>query len=265
MNKQRRPQSNRPGVTDGGPRTFQSAESQNTQEAHSPSTAPSTSTSQGRAGSPQPASCPSTINHQPSTTSQLPFEPAPTESHRAFQAFLCYFDLGRNRNLAEVARRTGAALNSVKGWSGRFAWKDRVRAYNTHLLQTRIQLETAAHRDVAALWTDRAQTFKAREWAAAEKLLASAQAVLDSFAGRDPNEISLSEVSRALEVASKIGRLATGLATDHQELTGPENGPLQIEITAALNKIYGKPIPGEVLDVQASPAPQPEPLTLPAK
>lgn len=53
-----------------------------------------------------------------------------------------------------------------------------------------------------------------------------------------------------VEVASKMGRLASGMATDKTEVTGEEGGPIRVEVEAALDKIYGKPIPGEVVDVQ---------------
>jgi hypothetical protein len=33
-------------------------------------------------------------------------------------------------------------------------------------------------------------------------------------------------------------------------VSGPEGGPISIEIDAALDKVYGKPLPGEVVDVQ---------------
>jgi hypothetical protein len=37
-------------------------------------------------------------------------------------------------------------------------------------------------------------------------------------------------------------------------VTGPNGGPLRLEVEAALNKIYGKPLPGEVLDVESTPS-----------
>jgi len=61
---------------------------------------------------------------------------------------------------------------------------------------------------------------------------------------------SLSEIARRLELASKLGRLASGLPTDHTELTGEDRGPLRVELTAALNKIYGS---ASVVDVECAP------------
>lgn len=61
-------------------------------------------------GDPQP----STLNSQLSSP-RLPREHAP-----AYEAFLVFRDLGQNRNLSEVARRTGRSLNTLGKWSAKF-------------------------------------------------------------------------------------------------------------------------------------------------
>ena len=66
---------------------------------------------------------------------------------------------------------------------------------------------------------------------------------------------NLADISRMLEVASKLGRLATGMATDKTEVTGEDGGPIRIELEAALRKVYGG-----VVDVEATAAPQPDAL-----
>ena len=56
---------------------------------------------------------------------------------------------------------------------------------------------------------------------------------------------TLGDVARLLDLASKLGRLSTGLATDKTELTGPDNGPIRVEFEEMLKKVYG-----EVIDVE---------------
>jgi hypothetical protein len=41
--------------------------------------------------------------------------------------------------------------------------------------------------------------------------------------------------------------MATGLATEHQEVTGADGGPIRVELEAALKKVYG-----DVVDVEAT-------------
>ena len=57
----------------------------------------------------------------------------------------------------------------------------------------------------------------------------------------------MGDIARMLELASKLGRVASGLATDKTEITGDGDGPIRVELEAAMKKIYG-----EVVDVEAT-------------
>jgi len=185
----------------------------------------------------------------------LPFSPSANESAKAFESFLCYFDIGQNRSFAKVVKLTGVHLNSVKQWAHRYGWCGRIRAYNTHLLRTRLAVETDARRNQAELRAQRALLFQDAEWKAAEKLLRASQNVLDLLVNTPPEKLSLSDVARALDIASKIGRLATGLATEQIAHGGEVNVNLQLEIETAIKKVYGP-----VVDVSPA-APDVSPLT----
>ena len=52
-----------------------------------------------------------------------------------------------------------------------------------------------------------------------------------------------------LEIASKLGRLATGLG-DGEHRKGDDLPAVRVEVTVALDKIYGEPLPGEIVDVE---------------
>ena len=181
----------------------------------------------------------------------LPFSPHPTESQKAFDCFLCYLDIGASRSLNRVAELTKVNHGTLKHWSRHYQWAERINEYQAHVLRTRLAIETAALENVAQLWADRTAAYKEREWAAAEKLLAVAQKCLDALHAKDPEDITLADVSKALAIATKIGRLSLGLATEKAEVT--TTTPIRIEVTAALDKIYGEPLPGEVIDVPALP------------
>jgi hypothetical protein len=71
---------------------------------------------------------------------------------------------------------------------------------------------------------------------------------------------NLADISRMLEVASKLGRLASGLATDKTEITGEDGGAIRVELEAALKKVYGQALPGPTVEVEGAPAPHPGPL-----
>ena len=97
-------------------------------------------------------------------------------------------------------------------------------------------------------WPGRSEQLRQQEWAMAQKLLAAAGALLDRLRFQSVAEASYSDVTRLLDLASRLGRLATGLQTDSTEVTGPGGGPISIEVEVALRKIYGQPLPGEVID-----------------
>jgi len=205
-------------------------------------------TSVARASNPQPPRGTQSFTRPSTLNSQLPFQPAPNESHKAFETFLCYFDIGQNRSFAKVAKLTGVNLNSVKMWAHRFDWRERVRAYNTELLRARLAVETDARRNQAELRAQRALQFQDAEWKAAEKLLRAAQNALDILIHTTPEKLSLADVARALEIASKLGRLATGLATEQIAHGGEVNVNLQLEIESAIKKVYGSTV-----EVESSP------------
>jgi hypothetical protein len=61
---------------------------------------------------------------------------------------------------------------------------------------------------------------------------------------------NLADIARMLEIASKLGRLATGLGTDGDRRRGDDLPAVRVEVRVALEKIYGEPLPGEVVDVE---------------
>lgn len=56
------------------------------------------------------------------------------ESIPAYEAFMLYLTMGRERNMAQVSRDLGKAENLIYRWSSRWRWQDRVAAYEEHFL-----------------------------------------------------------------------------------------------------------------------------------
>ena len=87
-----------------------------------------------------------------------------------------------------------------------------------------------------------------------EQCIAAAKRGLKAFMEREKVYANLADIARMLEVASKLGRLASGMATDKTELTGEDGGPIRVELSAALEKVYGA-----VVDVESTvPADSPQ-------
>ena len=177
------------------------------------------------------------------------FEKQPLESERAFAAFSLYLSLGPQRGLREVARKLDKSLTVVGDWSKKFDWPARVAAHSAHLAMVEREAIEAAARQNAAVWETREQKLKETEWEMHEAAIAAAKKGLAAYMEKDKVYANLADIARMLEIASKLGRLATGLG-DGAQRKGDDLPAVRVEVTVALEKIYGEPIPGEIVDVE---------------
>ncbi len=177
----------------------------------------------------------------------LPFEQQPREGNKAFAAFSLYLSMGPERNLRGLAQKLNKSLTIVGRWSSKFDWPARVAAYGTHLARVEREAIEAVARSKAAEWETREQKLRETEWEYHERAIAVAKRALDAFMEREKVYANLADIARILEVASRLGRLATGLGTDGERRKGDELPAVRVEVSVALEKIYGKPLPGEVL------------------
>jgi hypothetical protein len=189
----------------------------------------------------------------------LPFEKQPRESAKAFAAFSLYLSQGAERSTAAVAKELAKSEQLVRRWSAKFGWTDRVAAHAAHLAIVEREAIEAAARGKAAEWASREQKLRETEWAMHEAAIAAAKKGLAAYMEKDKVYANLADIARMLEIASKLGRLATGLGTDGDGRKADELPAMRVEVTVALEKIYGEPIPGEVaappaiIDVEAMP------------
>jgi hypothetical protein len=175
------------------------------------------------------------------------FEQQPKESGKAFEAFSVYLNLGPDRSLAAVGQKLGKSVGLIERWSRKFDWPGRVQAQAAYLATVEREATEAVARGKAAEWLKRQQEVREREWLMHEKCIAAAQRAFDAFMAREKVYANLADIARMLEVASKLGRLASGLATDKTEVTGEDGGAIRVELAAALNKVYG-----ETVEVESS-------------
>jgi len=81
----------------------------------------------------------STLNSQPA------FRRHPGETPRAFSAFMTYFQLGHARSLQAVADKLDENSGTVRNWSSRHDWAERLQACNSGLLQEQVRAQAALH------------------------------------------------------------------------------------------------------------------------
>ena len=187
----------------------------------------------------------------------LSFEQQPKESCKAFTAFALYLSMGAERSTAAVGRALGKSDGLMERWAARWRWVERVAAHASHLATVEREASEALARGKSAEWLTRQQQIREREWEMHEKCIEAARRGLKAFMEREKVYANLSDIARILEVASRLGRLASGMPTDRTELTGEDGGPLRIELSAALSKIYGQAEPApNVVDVEVTPVPK---------
>ena len=180
----------------------------------------------------------------------LEFEKQDRESGKAFAAFAVYLSMGSERSLALVGKQLGKSAGLIERWSKRYDWGGRVQAHGAHFATVEREATEAVARGKANEWLKRQQELREREWMMHEKCIAAAERGLKAFMEREKVYANLADIARMLEVASKLGRLAAGMATDKTEITGEDGGPIRVELSAALSKIYGDVVDVEVTQVR---------------
>ena len=174
------------------------------------------------------------------------FEKQPRESAKAFAAFSLYLSQGAERSIEECARKFLKSSRLLRRWAKKFDWPARVAAHGAHLAIVEREAIEAVARGKAAEWESREQKLRETEWAMHERAIAAAQKGLDAYMEREKVYANLADIARMLEIASKLGRLATGLG-DGERRKDDDLPAVRVEVTVALEKIYGEPLPGEVV------------------
>jgi hypothetical protein len=182
----------------------------------------------------------------------LPFEQQPRESAKAFAAFSLYLSQGAERSIEECARKFLKSSRLLRRWAKKFDWPARVAAHGAHLAVVEREAIEAVARGKAAEWESREQKLRETEWEMHERAIAAAKRGLDAYMEREKVYANLADIARMLEIASKLGRLATGLG-DGERRKDDDLPAVRVEVTVALEKIYGEPLPGEIVDVEATP------------
>jgi hypothetical protein len=105
-------------------------------------------------------------------------------------------------------------------------------------------------------WVMRHEEQREKEWALRCRLVELAETAIERWLA-DPKKCgSLEGIARLLDLASKLGRLASGMPTDRTEVTAEVRGEIDVEWEIALKRVYGvaEPpglVPGIVVDVEA--------------
>lgn len=132
------------------------------------------------------------------------------ESSKAYKLFCIYRDLGYDRNLEKVVEiykqteKKSISYSQVAKYSSQFNWKRRAEDYDEYLEQKLRQENEKKIREANLRHAD-----------VGKFMLAKAVEFLNSF---DWNKATLSDVTKLIEVATKLERMGLGIE-DKQTVT----------------------------------------------
>ena len=179
-----------------------------------------------------------TTNDSTPTAPAALYEQLPNESNPAFEAFKAYLKLGPQRSLNAAALKTGARPGTLKAWSSRYQWRARVRAYHSHLDHVEREALEEERRQKAFVWEKHQQKLRETQWGLHEQAIELAKKELATLLDAAEKPASLAGIARLMEVASKLGSLATKLEKSEAEPVIQPAGPSK-EFLDALEKVYG--------------------------
>jgi hypothetical protein len=188
----------------------------------------------------------------------LPFERKPDESAKAFEAFSTYLELGPARSLESVGRKVGKSKALMERWSKRHNWVARVETYVQHMAALKQKLKEGFLQELALAETERDAAQEESEWKARCRALRLANEAMDRWEANEAKYGTLEGIARLLELSSVLGRRSRGMPMQVKDEAAPvqETRTISIEFVAAIEKIYGQPVPREFIDVSATSQPQ---------
>lgn len=129
-----------------------------------------------------------------------PWERQPGESAKAYEAFSMYRDMGLQRSLRQVAAQLQKSETLIGRWSGTHRWVDRVAAFDIE--QDRRAQEIAQKEQAKAI-----RDMRKRHADVAHAMILKAAKALQRI---PEDEIKAQDISRMVDVASKLERISRG-------------------------------------------------------
>jgi hypothetical protein len=164
------------------------------------------------------------------------FQPAEGETAAALEAFHCYFDMGKQgRSVRKVAEQLGYHETTVKEWSSRFGWGDRILKYQTRLLNTRIESDAAAAKELALAKVEREGLRRQKNTKLSTFFQQLGEKLLQHYLLTGLDKIKLTDILKIFDLAIKIDAFsADDASADPNE---QEKATLMAELGEAFKRI----------------------------
>lgn len=171
------------------------------------------------------------------------FEQQERESNKAFAAFKTYLELGPERSLASAGEKLSKSKRMMEKWSRKFDWPARVQAHAAHLAEIERKSAEAVAVRSGVDWAKRQEEHREDEWQTRSELIVLAREAIDRWKKNPARCGTLEGIARLLDLASKLGRVSSGLSLEPAEKPQENDAAFMIQIEVALDKIYGVATP----------------------
>jgi len=91
-------------------------------------------------------------------------------------------------------------------------------------------------------WEHRSDDLREQEWVMGQKLLEAGRDLLGRLVKNPKFDPSVTDVTSLLELASKLGRLSTGLETERAEVNAQLDMSFRVELEASMKRVFGEVI-----------------------
>lgn len=125
-----------------------------------------------------------------------PWERQEKESDKAFEAFAIYRDMGPDRSYRKVSEQLGKSETLINRWGSTYTWIERAAAWDNELDK---ENQKEQRKEIAKM--------RKRHADLASAMLVKAAKALKSI---PDDEIKASDISRMVDVASKLERVSRG-------------------------------------------------------
>ncbi len=173
----------------------------------------------------------------------------PDEAPADFTAFVAYLRLKGRRSLRAVSTQTGRPLGAIRRLSAQFNWPGRVAAFEARLADATQAALAAGLRSAGTASQADHERLQQAEFQLAQKVLHASRRWLQLAVDPRRRNVSLGQVCRLINLATRLGRLSAGMPTGDEPRRRPRpedrpgywTGP---SVEEALEKIYGPEPPG---------------------
>lgn len=132
----------------------------------------------------------------PKKKTSEPWERLEGESSKAYEAFSAYRDMGSQRSLSKVAEKLGKSETLMGRWSSAYQWRERAAKWDDE--QNRMARESQL---------EEIRKMRKRHAGLAYSMLVKAGRALKTM---PEEEIKAADISRMVEIASKLERVSRG-------------------------------------------------------